>query len=151
MFGLFVFDIVLSIVALILSGAYHNPFDRKQVGKTIVSYLAAFMVVLFIGSIFMFDDLLYYRLTCFYPVFAGIFIYTPFFIKKYVRTPHYKNKELDYLLAFLLFVLSGIMGMFCYLNSIRVIGIVVPSYWFYIGIFLPLLPIIICLYIGDKS
>ena len=82
-----------------------------------------------------------------YCAIVYLFILTPIYIIKYFKTPNYENKDLHYILVFIMFTLTGAIGASIYFNR----GKSVEAPWIIFSTFIPFAPIMICRYFGKKG
>ena len=151
MFGAILLALIFAIITLVIDVFLdQNNSPENQLSFSCIIYLVSIMIILIIAAIlFNFSDL-YYIFICFYIFIMGIFTYTPLYIRRYLQTPYYKDKDWHYLFAFIFFNLSSLIGMFVYLDNQRIIGIEIPAILYFAFVFVPLIPIVICVYFRDR-
>ena len=122
----------------------------------------AFLICLFfivIGSL-IFCLFLFYNpfwggvITAVYFIIINLFILIPYYIKRYLSIPHYKEKDLEYLILFILLTLPGIFGIIYFLRDFfreltkaTFLAFIIV----FIIIFIPFVPFVICVYLRDKG
>ena len=144
MFSIIFLAIIFAIITLIID-IFINQNNRpeNQLSFSCIVYLVSMMIILITATI----D---YLFICFYIFITGIFIYTPLYIRRYLQTSYYRNKDWHYLFAFILFNLSSLIALFVYLSNQKVIGIEIPAILYFAFVFVPIIPIAICVYFRDR-
>lgn len=130
-----------------------NMIIRKDnIHQTYFIYLIlAGLVFLLTDAIWGSDNVVAYTIFCGYLVFLSFFIIIPVYIIRYLSTSHSPEKDKDYLILFIIFSIAGLLGTDLYLEHTRIIEVFLTNpLIILIAVFLPFIPILICLYYRDR-
>ena len=144
---------VLFIPLVMLFYVYNDKKTSDIIRPFLIIAIYIVSVIFIVVSLMVLSDTEFFSISdnviLIYMFISGVLIFIPFLIRCYFLTKHYPEKDRNFYLTFLVSSIISLAGLFMYLNNIRMLNELLP-FLCLISVFIPFIPILICMYYRKK-